>query len=318
MATDLGKITITMEGDYDAEREYERLCCVRHLRATWVSTQTTLGNEPSDESEFWKKITDDGHTMTVVKYNIKVPISLWKESTAHEGYPYEASFTIDGITAASICSVLFELKEIISNNFAPVCDSYYGGITIYAKRLPDYVVNISSITANKYYNQDELITDSIRDSVNQNVENLAEQLNDITTNVIDVQNSTIFLKNIYIASTAWRNRSNTFSTDSYSRYADIRLSDYLTDTLEDFEDSYVATVIYDESGATSQMYSPVVETKNTGSGADGGSEYQVVRLYGKDSAKENDIVIPLIKLEKVSVSTLKKNKVQSDTQVSDT
>lgn len=318
MATDLGKITITMEGEYDAEKEYERLSCVRYMRATWVSTQQTLGNEPTDESEFWKKISDDGYTSTVVKYNIQIPIALWRESTAHEGYGYEASFNIEGITAASICTILFELEEVLTNNFAPVCDSYYGGVTIYAKRLPTKVVKISSIRADKYYNQDDLIPDSVKNDVNKNIDNLAAQLDDITDNVLDVQNATTFIQNIAISGQAWKNRSDTFTTDTYTKYAEIRVEDYITiPEADDFEAQYTATVIFNEANASSQLYSPCVETLNAGHSDLGNGEYKVIRLFAKENAINNDINIPLIKLEKVSISTLKKNIINADNTAKD-
>lgn len=318
MATDLGKITITMEGEYDPEKEYERLCCVRYMRATWVSTQTTLGNEPTDTSEFWKKISDDGYTSTVVKYNVQIPISLWRESTAHEGYGYEASFSIEGITAASICSIIFDLEEVLTNNFAPVCESYYGGITIYAKRLPTKVVKISSIRADKYYNQDDLIPDSVKNDVNQNIDNLATQLDDITDNVLDVQNSTMFIQNILVPSTGWKQRNDTFTTDTYTRFAEIRIEDYITiPEKDDFESQYTATVIFNEANASSQLYSPVVETLNAGDLNLGNGEYKVIKIFAKENAINNDINIPLIKLEKVSISTLKKNEVNTEDSVED-
>ena len=319
MATDLGKITITMNGEYDPEVEYERLCCVRYMRATWVSTQTTKGNEPTDESEFWEKISDDGYTSTVVKYNIQVSPSLWRESTTYDGYHYEASFNIEGITASSICSVLFELEDLLSNNFAPVCESFYGGVTIYAKRMPKKIVKISSIRADKYYNQDDLIPDSIKNSVNEDISNLSGQLLDIISNVIDVQQSTIFAKNITLPRTKWKDNFNE-RTDAYQKFADIRLEEdcgvYLKEG-EDFERDYTATVVYGEMDATSQLYSPVVETFNSGADVLGYTGKRVIRIYGKKAAASIDMTIPLIKLEKVSISSLKQNEVSSDDKADD-
>lgn len=57
---DLGKIVMTNHGDYDEAVTYEKLSCVRYGNAYWISTQTTIGNEPLESSEFWKLIVRDG------------------------------------------------------------------------------------------------------------------------------------------------------------------------------------------------------------------------------------------------------------------
>ena len=63
-AQDLGKITVTTNGDYNAATTYEKLCLVRYEGATYVSKQTTTGNTPSASSQYWQLVSTDGDTIT--------------------------------------------------------------------------------------------------------------------------------------------------------------------------------------------------------------------------------------------------------------
>ena len=322
MATDLGKITITMHGEYDSSVAYERLSCVRYYRSTWVSKQATQGNTPSDDSEYWQKIADDGNTMTIVRYNAVIPEDLWQPSTAYEEYEYEASFSVEGVTASSICQVLFDLDSLTSNNFAPVCNSYYGGITIYAKKKPNTAIKIPSILANKYYNIDEVLSESAQESISVDVSNLGAQLGDITTSIIDVQRSTKFITDVLVPKSRWKARDTSLSgatKNSFNYYAEIPLEDlksmyHMTLGADEHLSDYSATVLYDEVSASSMLYSPIVETKEKGM-TTGYTNQEVIVLYGKQGAKESEITIPLIKLEKVSKTSLKQNNVDMDTTV---
>ena len=56
----LGKVAITNGGDYRAETTYPPLTRVRHNNASWISKKETVGNEPSEDSEFWQLDCKDG------------------------------------------------------------------------------------------------------------------------------------------------------------------------------------------------------------------------------------------------------------------
>ena len=59
-AQDLGKITITTNGDYNAVTAYEKLSMVRYNGATYISKQSTTGNTPSASSDYWQLVSSDG------------------------------------------------------------------------------------------------------------------------------------------------------------------------------------------------------------------------------------------------------------------
>lgn len=94
-AQDLGKITVTTNGDYNAATTYEKLCLVRYEGATYVSKQTTTGNTPSASSQYWQLVSTDGTdfdpTMLAPDYSdLTFPISEGDLCT-HENGLYQAN-----------------------------------------------------------------------------------------------------------------------------------------------------------------------------------------------------------------------------------
>lgn len=76
-----------------------------------------------------------------------VEVSSWATDTTYSdaGYGFRASVTLSGVTENHIPNVTFSLADSISNNFAPVAESYNGGIYIYAKETPSATMQIASI-----------------------------------------------------------------------------------------------------------------------------------------------------------------------------
>lgn len=55
-------------------------------------------------------------------------------------YPYRYDFQILGVTESMIAEVIFDVTEATSGNFAPICQTYEGGVSVYGK------VEITSLT----------------------------------------------------------------------------------------------------------------------------------------------------------------------------
>lgn len=62
---DLGKVALTNEGTWSADKTYEILTMVRHNDASYCSTQPSTGQEPSEDSEYWQLIARNGTDITV-------------------------------------------------------------------------------------------------------------------------------------------------------------------------------------------------------------------------------------------------------------
>lgn len=87
-----------------------------------------------------------GNTDIITASNLSVPTSAWTSNTTYEEFPYRAAITIAGCTAAYKPDVTLSLTDAMSGNFAPIAESYAGGIYIYAAAVPDATTAIPNIT----------------------------------------------------------------------------------------------------------------------------------------------------------------------------
>ena len=63
--SELGKISVTNEGDWNASTPYEINTMVRHNGATYMSLKDSTGQEPKEDSTYWRLIAKDGITPIV-------------------------------------------------------------------------------------------------------------------------------------------------------------------------------------------------------------------------------------------------------------
>lgn len=79
--------------------------------------------------------------------NTTVPASAFSENSTYEeeGYPYRAAVALDGVNAAMVPEVVYSVKAAANTDFAPVAESYNGGIYIYAGSQPEEAVDIPTI-----------------------------------------------------------------------------------------------------------------------------------------------------------------------------
>lgn len=85
----------------------------------------------------------------IVKNNISVPTSAWVSDVTYVDYPYRASIAIDGCTANHIPEVTFALADATSDNFAPIAETYDGGVYIYATEVPSEAITVPTIKLTK-------------------------------------------------------------------------------------------------------------------------------------------------------------------------
>ena len=77
--------------------------------------------------------------------NQTIATSAWASDTTYADYPYRASVTLPTITALSFVEIVFSPADATSGNFAPVCQTYSGGVYLYAKAVPDAAITIPTI-----------------------------------------------------------------------------------------------------------------------------------------------------------------------------
>ena len=77
--------------------------------------------------------------------NKSVAASAFTSNSTYADFPYRAAVALTGVTAAMVPEVFFGLTDAMSGNFAPVAESYAGGIYIYAAAKPSATVTIPTI-----------------------------------------------------------------------------------------------------------------------------------------------------------------------------
>lgn len=88
----------------------------------------------------------------LVQSNISVPTSAWVSDVTYAEYPFRASIPIDGCTVNHIPEITFALADATSGNFAPIADTYDGGVYIYAAEQPSDAITIPTIKLTKVVN----------------------------------------------------------------------------------------------------------------------------------------------------------------------
>ena len=74
-----------------------------------------------------------------------VATSAWASNTTYTDYPYRAAVACSGVTADMFAEVVLAPTDAASGNIAPVCDTYAGGVYLYAKAVPDAAITIPTI-----------------------------------------------------------------------------------------------------------------------------------------------------------------------------
>lgn len=98
-------------------------------------------------SEAW---TDGGVYQGSEKLVIKmlnVDVSTWVSDATYADYSYKATIEDTRITSDTVADVSFGLTQALSGNYAPICETFNGGIYIYSKvntaiTIPSIVVVI--------------------------------------------------------------------------------------------------------------------------------------------------------------------------------
>lgn len=108
-----------------------------------TTDKNKVANLPSDtNTELAKK----GNAALITANNKSVPVSAWASDTTYTDFPFRAGITIIGCTANHKPDVTFSLTDAVSGNYAPIAESYAGGIYIYAAEKPTAALTIPTIT----------------------------------------------------------------------------------------------------------------------------------------------------------------------------
>ena len=59
-------------------------------------------------------------------------VSSWSADNTYSDYGYRASVAITGVTASDVAEIIFGASEAVSGDYAPICETYAGGVYIYS------------------------------------------------------------------------------------------------------------------------------------------------------------------------------------------
>lgn len=74
-----------------------------------------------------------------------VDASAWVSDSTYTDFPYRAAVACEGVTAKHYAEVVFSPDDAMSGSFAPVAESYDGGVYLYASEIPDAALTIPTI-----------------------------------------------------------------------------------------------------------------------------------------------------------------------------
>lgn len=77
--------------------------------------------------------------------NVPVPASSFVPDSTYQDFPYRASIALSGAIKSMIPEVVLSVDDALSGNYAPVAESYNGGVYLYAGSPPDSDVTIPTI-----------------------------------------------------------------------------------------------------------------------------------------------------------------------------
>lgn len=65
--------------------------------------------------------------------NVAVAANRFASDSTYSGYSYKGSVSLTGVTSTMFAEVVFSPADAISGNYAPICETYNGGVYIWSK-----------------------------------------------------------------------------------------------------------------------------------------------------------------------------------------
>lgn len=77
--------------------------------------------------------------------NVSVSKGAFVSNTTYQDFPYRASIALSGVIKSMIPEVVLSVDDALSGDYAPVAESYNGGVYLYAGSPPDADITIPTI-----------------------------------------------------------------------------------------------------------------------------------------------------------------------------
>lgn len=77
--------------------------------------------------------------------NVSISAASFVSDSTYEEYGYRAQIALTGVTASMVPEVIFGLNDAVSGIFAPIVESFSGGIYLYASEQPSGATTVPTI-----------------------------------------------------------------------------------------------------------------------------------------------------------------------------
>jgi hypothetical protein len=124
------------------EKEQETAEAVAAAQTTADNAQTTADNAQAAADA----ITPDSIGAEKARLQFtNISVSSFSSNATYADFPYRASVALEGVTEDMVPEVVFGVADAMSGIFAPVAESYDGGVYIYSSEVPTAAINIPVI-----------------------------------------------------------------------------------------------------------------------------------------------------------------------------
>ena len=108
-----------------------------------TAIEQAAGGEIPDGTITHQKLAADAVKLTFT--NTTVEAASFTADETYGDFPYRAAMPLTGAAEAMTPEVVFGVTDAMSGTFAPVAESYAGGVYIYAAEIPSVAVTIPTI-----------------------------------------------------------------------------------------------------------------------------------------------------------------------------
>lgn len=111
-----------------------------------VNALTLQGGSNVTLNQSGNTVTINASAPSVLAFssNKTVATSAWSSNSTYTAYPYRASVAYASVTADYFPDIVFNPNDADFGKLAPICETYAGGVYIYASERPGATVNIVS------------------------------------------------------------------------------------------------------------------------------------------------------------------------------
>ena len=124
------------------------------LVTDWVSIDTSMMHSQFEAllAAIQKELADleSGTAFELNKLqfsNVSVSAVDFVSDTTYQDFPYRAGVALSGVIESMIPEIVLSVEDATSGNFAPVAESYNGGVYLYATSAPESDITIPTIIA---------------------------------------------------------------------------------------------------------------------------------------------------------------------------